>query len=303
MRLTSILFGLIFCFSATSSYSQFGNILGDIAKDVVDDVVDDVSDEVKAEITRRISKEITRRIMKSVNRSLDSLFKESYKQDSLDRNDPNWTYPDFLATMNANAELPDAYHFDIKMLIEMEDYNKEKSKFEWLLSKTEPIFALRQLDKKNKSELVVIDGKSDIIAIYNEEENTVQALAGMMSLAKAMSHNPPEDLMAINLTRKGKGKKVAGYHTILYTSETEDENVDTNIAEDFPVNWKNTVGLLASDFVSANYKEQMEDVSGFMLRSESEFKSNGQKSKWDTKKVDIKKITIDNNSYTKASQN
>jgi len=290
------IFSLATIFNTASA--QFGGLLNKVK----DEVVDKVEDRVTDAIAERIANEIANRAVRSVNSVMDSIFKEKYEKDTLNFEGLSRSYEDFLGAMNEAANLPAAYNFDMTLEIEMTDYDGEKNKMNMLLSKTEGIFGVEQIDKKNKSNLVIIDLDNDIVSIYDEKAKTVQALPNMMMLGKGLAQTSMEETYTeFNFERTSQTKKVAGYQTVLYKSSTEEEDTDSYLAESFPITYENTFKKFGQDFIPQYYLDQMEEAKGFMLLSESEFKSTNKKSKWETKKVKEESIKIDNSKYTKSS--
>jgi len=282
----------------TSATAQFGGLIDKVKREVANEVEDRVTDAV----ADRIAREIADRAVRSVNTVMDSIFKENYKQDSINYGELSRSYEEFLGAMNEAANLPESYNFDVQLEIEMTDYDGEKNKMEMLLSQTQSIFGIEQVDKKNKSNLMIIDLENDIVSIYDEKNKTVQALPNMMMLGKSLAKASMEETFEeIKFERTSKTKKVAGYQTVMYRTETEDETSETYLAESFPITYENTFKKFGEDFVPQHYLEQMEKANGFMLLSESEFKSTKKKSKWETKKVKEEKFTIDNSKYTKTN--
>ena len=283
----------------TSTYTSLNaQIFDKIANRTRDKLVN----QVENKIADRIAQEIASRAVRKVDQVFDSLFQESYKSDSASYADLGKSYGDFLVEMNKAADLPPSYQFDVELEIEVEDYDKKKTKMNMLLSKSKGIFGIRQLEE-GAYQTIVIDTDKDIIAMYNEEKKTVQALPNMMKFASAFVNNEEMEEKFVMLEKTSTTKNVVGYVCQEWKGENEEEKIKAYMAEDFPISWNESFGTMMKDFMPKDYQENMKKVKGFILESENTIKKGNKKSKWKTKNVKLDVATIDNSTYAKQVTN
>lgn len=295
LKLT-ILFPMLLLLS-THVNAQFGRLI----ERVKDEIGDEITREVTDAVAERIADEIANRAVKKVDNVLDSMFQSTYEKDSIDYEGLSRSYGDFLNAMNETADLPDQYQFDILLEIEMTDYNKSKSTMNMLLSKNQSIIGMEQVDQGEKSDIVVIDLENDIVAVYNMKEKVVQALPNMMSLGATLVQASNEDMTDFKFERTSQTKRILGYNTTMFKSETDKETSDVYLAENFPINWKDIYTGRMISFLPEHYVQQMESVNGFMLYSETSYKSNGKTSRWETKNITEDAFIFDNTEFVKSS--
>jgi hypothetical protein len=289
------LFFLVIIITLISTISLDAQLFGKI----VDRTKNKIENKVENAIADRIAEEISNRAVRKVDQVFDSMFQQSYEADSADWADLGKSYGDFLTEMNKAANLPASYQFDVELEIEVEDYNKEKTKMNMMLSNTKGIFGIRQLDD-GAYQTIVVDTEQDIVALYNEQKKTVQALPNMMKFAGAMVKSQTIKNEFVALEKTSKTKKSLGYVCQEWKGENEKEKVKAYMAEDFPISWNESFGTMMKDFMPKDYQENMMKVKGFLLESENVLKEGNKKSKWKTKKVILDVAVIDNSTYKKT---
>jgi L-rhamnose mutarotase len=195
-------------------------------------------------------------------------------------------YSAFLSGMNRSEDVPETYHFDVKIVAELEDDNKRKTEATFYYSKSGDYIGLGQDDN-----LMVMDSKNDLIV------NMAYALPNMMKLGSIYAQQEIKD-NAENYTieKTGKKKKVSGYQTLEYKVYNADEEHKFYMAENFPVSWVDSYSAMMSEMAPSVDMGRWEDVEGMLLKSET--KENGKLvSKMETVKVDLKGFTIEKKDY------
>ena len=176
--ITFIALAVILLSSTVPLNAQIGRLLDRMK----DELVQDLEREVTDAITERLADEIANRAVRKVNTVLDSMFQSSYENDTLNYGELARSYDGFLTAMNESADLPDDYRFDILLEVEITDYDNAVSSMNMMLSKSQSIVGIEQINDGEKSDIVIVDLENDIVAIYNIKEKRVQALPNMMMM-------------------------------------------------------------------------------------------------------------------------
>jgi hypothetical protein len=261
-------------------------------KNIMKETTDKVADKMADQLSDRIADEIAYAVMKPINRSLDSMLRHRYESDSLSGEILYADYSAFLSGMNRSEDVPETYHFDVKIVAELEDDNQKKTEATFYYSKSGDYIGLGQDDN-----LMVMDSKNDLIVTYNNEDNMAYALPNMMKLGSIYAQQEIKD-NAENYTieKTGKKKKVSGYQTLEYKVYNADEEHKFYMAENFPVSWVDSYSAMMSEMAPSVDMGRWEDVEGMLLKSET--KENGKLvSKMETVKVDLKGFTIEKKDY------
>lgn len=282
---------LFACFTITLSQAQiFGKI--------VDRAKDKISNKLEEKVIEQISEEIARAAMKPIDNAIDDMLKERYQQDSINGK-TDVDYGAFAKAFLQPVNLPESYTFDITLESEAKDYDGDKSKMEILMTKDGSALGFIQIEE-NKRTLMVFDTKNNLMAVYNEEDKTVQGFPSVLSIAGAMvKANRDEDTYELTIEKTGKNKKITGYQCAEWSVEDEETNTKAYVAKDFPISWKQSFGPFLKQMLPTTQRDQMPE--GMTLMSESKTKAKNKKSKFEVKKVIETPITINNKEYTQES--
>lgn len=303
LNASTILIVLLFCFQYNPSHAQFGKLLNKIKNQTIEKT----SDKVAEKASDKISDEISEEAEKGVDSMLDSIFNSNEQgdqySDSLDvshnSKEMNQSIEKMMAALNQNVDLPDSYDFDIRLEIEISDDKNDVTKMDMLLHKSEAIFGIQNEESRQQG-LMVMDMEQDVIAIYDEDKKTVQALPNMMGLGKTMAKSSiKKDAGTFTFEKTSITKNIAGYETVMYNFEDDEVKGQVYVAENFPIDWKDTMMKYGKEYLPQSYLNETTGVNGFMLFSESTEKKNGKKSYWKTTLVDTSGKTIKNSDYQK----
>lgn len=281
-----VLLTLIATFTITFAHAQiFGRI--------VDRAKDKISNKLEDKVVERISEEIARAAMKPIDNAIDDMLKERHAQDSINGK-TDVDYGEFVNAFLKPVNLPDSYTFDMTLECETKDYDGDKTDMEMLLTKDGSAIGFVQFENGERITMV-FDTKNDIMAVYNEEEKKVQGMPSMLSLAGAMASSQEEDAYEMSFDKTGKTKKVAGYECDEWEIDDEETTTKALVAEDFPIEWKESFGPFLKQLLPTTQRDQM--PKGMTLKSESKTKSKNKKSKFEVKKVIDSAMTINNKDY------
>jgi len=281
-----VLLTLIATFTITFAHAQiFGRI--------VDRAKDKISNKIEDKVVERISEEIARAAMKPIDNAIDDMLKERHAQDSINGK-TDVDYGEFVNAFLKPVNLPDSYTFDMTLECETKDYDGDKTDMEMLLTKDGSAIGFVQFEN-GKRMTMVFDTKNDIMAVYNEEEKKVQGMPSMLSLAGAMASSQEEDAYEMSFDKTGKTKKVAGYECDEWEIDDEETTTKALVAEDFPIEWKESFGPFLKQMLPTTQRDQM--PKGMTLKSESKTKAKNKKSKFEVKKVIDSAMTINNKDY------
>ena len=282
-----IVFTIIACLTISFSQAQiFGRIM-DRAKDKISNKIED-------KVVERISEEIARAAMKPIDKAIDDMLKERYEQDSINGK-TDVDYDAFAKAFLQPVDLPDSYTFDITLECETKDYDGDKSDMEMLMTKDGSAIGFVQIEE-GKRMLMIFDTKNNLMAVYNEEEKTVQGMPSMLSLAGAMAATSvDEDAYEMTMEKTGKTKKIAGYQCDEWEIDDEETTTKAYVAEDFPISWKESFGPYLKQMLPTTQRDRMPE--GMTLKSESKTKAKNKKSKFEVKEVIDTVFTINNKDY------
>ena len=238
-----------------------------------------------------ISDEIARRAYQPIEQALDSMLRASFR-DSLDNGEEvDWekageAYANFLRGMNAAVDLPERFTFDLAMTIESTDEKGKTNEMIMHYSKDKPILGIENFESENENQFMVIDMEQDLIVLYTTDKKgnkSAQAIPSMLGLMGGMASSTIDD-EDYKIERTGATKSILGYSTRLYQSTTDDEYVESYIAENFPVSWQNSFGPYLEKFAPHTYSETANAYNGMVLESTTT-------SKKDDSKVNVWKTT------------
>lgn len=274
--------------------------------------MDKIENRIEEKIVEEVSSELARRAMKPIDQAVDNMIKQSYRdeygEDLTDEeieeimNSAGKNYSAFLEGMNKAADLPPSYNLDFSMIVEHEDYKKNKSESEFFFSKDKPIIAIKQISEDQQ--LVLIDMEKDIIVLYSEKDGkkTAQALPSMMKIAGAMiaaeDAKMQEEYDKLKVEGPGKSKTIAGYKSYQYKAEDEEFKYEYYMSSDLPFNWDNTFAESLKQFAPNAYNASTKQFQGMVMEGETYHKKKKKKSKWKTKSISEKSTNIQNSDYT-----
>lgn len=293
---------LITSISFTSSNAQFGSLKNKIQKKIEKKIEDQVVEE--------LSDRIAESAFKPIEKAMDNWFKTTYDADTTETGEIDWEkfngrYEEMLNNLNEEANLPDAYNFDISLDVEVNDYNDDKYESKMHYIKGKAIFGFEQIESKSSKTFIVMDNENDLMAIYTEEDGkkSAQAIPSMMSMATmfgaSQKSNMEEKLGTLKIEKTGKTKKIAGFKSSEYEGENNDEDILFYIAEDFPISWMDTYGDFVKNYMPDTYAELVSKTKGMVMYSQSQRRDNKkQKSSWEVKKVHKDHFKINNGDWT-----
>lgn len=306
MKTTNLLKGLgliimMLCLSPTNMDAQF-------LKDIARSAKRKIANKIERKVVETISDEIARRAFRPINDVMDDWIRENMKKDTLYTgvSDDSLAiimrenYATIMGSMNRAGDLPPSYAFDYVMDITVTD-GKDINKMKMMLSKSVGVIGIEQMEG-NEKQLMVMDLDKDLIAIYDQKNKTVQALAGMMSLGSAMARSSMAD-HSFEVNKKGGSKTIAGYNATELEIKSEDYITNAWISTDAPFDWNESYGLLVQRFSPKSFNQAGDELGkGLMLESTTkEFgKKKGKyksESHWLTTNISASGLTIDNTAY------
>ncbi len=254
-------------------------------------VINKIADKIEDKIVEKISDEVAKAAYRPVDAAIDDMFRERFKQDSLENRGQPVDYRDFMTKMLQPVDLPNQYVFDIQIFVETKDYDKDKNKMTILMSKSNSIIGIKTNDDGKKS-TVVFDSKSDIMAIYTVDNNGNKQVSAFPSMIKAAANHIVNTEINYKIEATGKTKKIANYQCEEWKIEDDITVTKAYIAKDFPASWAKSFSEMFKN-VSPSTKNNL--VDGMVLKSESNTKKKS--STYEAKKVIEEKFIINNNDY------
>ena len=274
------------CLTITLAQAQ---IFGRIANRAKDKLVNRLEDKV----VEKISDEIARAAMKPIDNAIDDMLKERYEQDSINGK-TDVDYGEFVNAFLKPVNLPDNYTFDITLKCETKDYDGDKTEMEMLLTKDGSAIGFVQFEDGKKMTMV-FDTKNELMAIYDHEENKVQGMPSMLSMAGAIAGKYDEDTYEVSYEKTGKSKKIKGYECNEWAIDDEETTTKAMVAEDFPIAWKYSFAPFLQQMLPTTQRDEMPE--GMVLKSESNTKAKNKKSKFEVKKIIESAMVMNNADY------
>jgi len=285
----SAVLATILIFSSTTINAQ---ILGR----VFDRAADKISDRISDEISDAIARELEKKLMKSVDDAMDDMLKERYQRDSLDGS-ASGSYNDFLKAFLTPVDLPESYTFDMVLHADTRDYDGEKNKIEFMVTKDGSLLGVKSY-QDDEDATIIFDMKNDIMVTYQIEDGEKQVLAmpNMLSVGGAfVKANIDEEDMETTMEKTGKTKKIEGHKCNEWKIDSEETVTRAYIAEDFPISWKDSHSQFLSQVMPTTKRDDLPE--GMALKSESKTKKKGKKSSFLVTKIDDAAYTINNGDY------
>lgn len=272
---------------------------------ILDRTQDKLSREISNRIVERISDELTRAAMKPVDQAIDDMLKERYTQDSINGKTNSRNYNDFLTAFSVPVDLPAEYTFDMTLKSETKDYDGKKQVMDVMLTKDGSAIGIVQYEK-DKESMMVFDMTNNIMAIYSQDKDgkKVMAMPSMLSLAGSMyksQNNEEEDIYEVTFKKTGKTKKILGYATEEWEVDDETTVSKINIANDFPISWRDSFSQFLKEMMPVTRRENMPD--GMVLKSITKTKKKSKKTTFDVTEIIENPPKIVNSDYTQTSYN
>ena len=267
-------------------------------------VQDKVEQRIEDKIVEELSEELANRAMKPINKAFDDYLKASYENETGEKYDQakfdslmaesGAAYMDFLGSMNKVANVPSQYDFEYVLEIETQEESKEKEYTKMFFTKDTGVMGFHQT-QDGQDMLMIMDPENDLMAIFNNEDKTAQAVPSMFTLTNSLAaaYIDEEDYKIWSFEPTGKTKKIAGYNSKEYKGETEFDKFSTYVTNELPFDWRDTYGGLLQAISPKLYNdESYEQLNGMMMKSESYDKETKKKSKWEVKKVSSEGFSI-----------
>jgi hypothetical protein len=274
-----------------------GNVDAQILKGILKEGKKKAKREVENMIVRKASDMIAAEITKSLEGAIDNMFKQWQdsirlnSEDTLDYEGARNAYFAFLTNMNESVDLPKSYAFDLTLVTETSEDNREALMH---FSEEQAVFGIGQEENGDKM-LIVLDLERDATILYQENrkgEKTAQVLPSLRAFAAMGTSNT--EFKQVTIEKTGGSKTVAGYSCEEFQGESEDIRFTYYVAQDLDIEWNNSYGALIEQVAPSVYEEQIEKVNGMILESiTTEKMKNKKKEKpvvWTTVEV-IKELT------------
>jgi hypothetical protein len=268
---------------------------------------DKIEDKVEQAIVEKASDAIARRVYRSMSDAFDKMLRDAWEADSsryADREGDSGNYAEWAATwmqrMNEAVDLPPSFSFDMRADVIIED-GKEKNLVILYLSATEPIFAMEQMEKKEKR-IFLIDGEKDVVVLYMEDSKgnkTAQAIPNMISTVASIGRQQAESNDDFHFEKMNKTKKIAGYNSEGYRAWDEEYESEFYLTTELDIDWRDSFGGMVEKFSGSGSFSDQPMMNGFLMESHTTPKKKPKdKTSWLTQKVDNDTFTIQNADYT-----
>lgn len=276
-------------------------------KKLTDKTMDKIQQKAEDKLVDELSEKLANQAVKPINTYMDSLFADSYEEQTGEKYDPANTEKinAFLGEMFKPVALPESYDFEYTMEIEVKDFGEKKAKKMNLYVSTEQsIFAMDQSTEDEKV-ILLMDADSSLMATYNLDTKEVMAFSMNSSFMDAMysyasQQNP--DLVNVDIKKTGKTKKILDYNSEEYEYIMEDQKSKVYVSKELPFNWEDSFGNIMKQFAPHFYQENdIYKMDGMMLEANTKRDSDGKKSEWKTKKVSSKSFKIDNSKFKQVT--
>lgn len=269
--------------------------------------------EIERMAVEKASDIIARQIAKKMEESFDEWLREAAEKDTsfhYEEGDSSAyrmgrAYGDFLRGMNDAADLPPSYHFDIQLLVEIQQGKEDPEQMLMLFSKSEPVFAMQTSSGKDQTQIILMDIERDATVLYTEEDGkkSGQAIPSFSSLAGAGNQELEREF---HFSPTGKTEKIAGYHCKGYEGYSVEHAFEFWNTDDLDINWNESFAAIMEKFGGSSYAENYKELKGVTLKSLSWEKSDKKKkdvTRWETLEVITKAYEIVNADYSFGYQN
>ncbi len=225
--------------------------------------------EIESGMTEAVEQIITDKIIEKtadkIGNSIDSLFKSTYKRDSISSSERGDTlnYFDFLSGMNESENVPDEYTFDLGLeIVTTDEKGKEYNSTQYY-----------RLDGKylgilTEGNLVVMDAENELMATFDTKEKKGFAF-GKSLMRSAGSYVQNKMFLDYSIEKGNNSKTILGHQCELYIGSSENNSFETYIAKDFPINMYDAFGKIADMFFDEKVSDTYKGIPGMSLESVS----------------------------------
>lgn len=276
-------------------------------KKLTDRAVDRTMQKAEDKLVDELAEKIANQAVKPINRFVDSLFVDSYENETGEKYDPENSekMAEALASMFGDVEIPESYTFDFTMEIEVKDYGSKKANdMKLYVSKDKPYFGMEQ-DDDGKKMMFIFDNENQAMVTYDMNKKESMAIpinSMMMSAFGQMAVEKELEKQQLTIKETGDTKKILGYQAKEFVYDTEDAESEVYISEELPFSWEESFGTMMSQFAPNFYKNNPDyKLKGMMLEGKSKRKKDGKKSEWKAKKLSEKTVTITNSDFDQKS--
>ena len=280
--------------------SQFG-----LKDKILKRTQDKLERKVEDKIVEELSEELARMAFQPIENAMDEMLRSSYEEQQggeVDWEKSGAAYNDFLKSLNANANVPAAYEFNLTVEAEIKDHDKEKHEVTMLFKNSENIIGFKQ-DQSGDETTIVIDNENNVMIMYSTDDEgnkTAQALPSINTFGKSMMNGmETQDIdNSLKISKINKQKKIAGYLAQGYEFDSDKEKGNAWIAIDFPVDFFEIMANGFSNFMPQTYNETVMETKGMVMESLYENKDDKNiKSSFKVKKVREEETSINNEEW------
>lgn len=270
--------------------------------------MDKIQRKAEDKLVEELSEHLANKAVQPINNYMDSLFAESYEQQTGERYDPensarmSETFTAFLGT----AVVPETYTFNYSLEVEVKDFGAKKSDDMILLINTEEdVFGIEQYSGDDHMR-IVFDNVNESVVSYNLDKKEMLAIplnSSMMSSFVSMGMQNQEDKYGeLRVEKLNKTKEIIGYESEGYRYTTDESKSDVYISDKLPFTWDESFGTMLRQFAANFYKENEEyNMDGMLMEARTTRLEDKKVSEWNTTKISDKKTTIDNSDYERTN--
>ena len=266
-----------------------------------------LGNELERMAVEKLSDIIARKAAEKMESAFDKMLENAIQQDSSYQKDDSayyragQSYAMFLKGLNDAADLPESYHFDLNILMEVASDDDKPETLRMFYSKTDPIFAVQTATSETESQIMLMDVGNDVTVLYSIDgkKKTAQALPNMMKLASGMANQQVDTSLKYTITPLKKREKIAGYVCQGYEGTYDDSRFETWLTDQLGVSWQQAQGMLISQFAPHAYNRDFKAVEGIALKSVQYEGQNGKMvASMVAKEVDQSAFELKNSEYT-----
>jgi hypothetical protein len=299
----TIPFLILFLLSKESDAQIFNSILREAQRKIEQKVADKLVD--------ALAEEIAKKAFRPIEASMDSMMRKSYQDsvnhgEKVDWNKAGKAYGEFLRGMNEAVDLPEKYALDVRQEIEFTQYDEKKIDMVMYYSVDKPITAMETSDKKNESNLILMDMEKDVMVMYSvskKGEKRAQTFANVSRFSKTMANSVQDsktEAGKYKIKKTGKTKKVAGYACEEFILTSPEMEMTMYITTEFPIKWEQKSTAYMGQFTPEDYSmaNGIREGGGIMLEyTSTQLEGKKQTSTWTTKSIKKETRNIVNSEY------
>jgi uncharacterized protein DUF4412 len=269
--------------------------------------------EVERMAIEKISDVIAQKAAERIEKEFDKMLQQAVKDDSTKYNRDSAyyalgsSYASFLQGLNDAADLPDAYTFDVNILVDVKTNENDKPEsMRYYYSSDKPIIGIQTAKSEKDWQFMIMDISNDVTVMYQHkgDKKTAQALPNMMKLAGSLGQANTEEEKEFKVTALKRKEKVAGYKCDGFEGTDDEMRFEAWMTDALGIDLSESYGELMGQFGSSNvYQSAWDSMSGMVLKSETyDVKTGKLTSSMVAKEVGRKTFTITNADYTFGSQ-